>query len=86
MDEASDFVQDRREYNHGLVQKYHKEIEKIATHGGILADLELKIVDFPAQHAGEDIHLIWQSGRDKIEYYRRPGDDFHQRQRLTAIQ
>ena len=86
VDEASDFVKERREYNHELVQEYHKEIEKIARHGGILADLDLKIVDFLSQHQGEDIHLIWQSGHEKIEYFRRPGDDFHRRQRLSAIQ
>jgi len=85
-DDPSEFVDERRKYNHERVQEYHKEIEKIANLGGILDDVDLKIVDFPTMNQGTRIHLIWQSGQEKIEYFRLPGEDFHKRQRLSSSQ
>jgi hypothetical protein len=82
--DSSDFVQQRRKYNHDLVEEYHKEIEKIAQLGGILQDADLKVVDFLSSKDGTDIHLMWQAGEDEIQYFRAPGDDFHRRQRLKT--
>jgi len=79
---SSDFVQERRKFNHDLVEKYHKEIKKIAQLGGILEDPDLKVVDFPSMQNGTTVHLMWQFGEDRVQYYRKPGDDFQQRKRL----
>lgn len=82
--DSTEAVQERRSYNHDKVLEYHSEIKKIADLGGLLDDLDLKIVDFPSDRNGEPIHLMWQSGQDKVEYYRAPGGDFNKRKRLSA--
>ena len=62
--------------------EYSNEIEKIGNLGGVLKDLDLRVVDFPATLDGERINLVWQAGERTVAYFREPGAPLHDRRRL----
>lgn len=49
--------------------------------GGLLMDLELGVVAFPAAREGQSVYLSWQRGDAAVRFFHRPEDHFIQGRR-----
>lgn len=54
-------------------------VQDIEVHGCLFKDLELGLVDFPAQVGDEEIYLCWQYGEKEIGYFHRQTEGFSSR-------
>lgn len=52
--------------------------------GAIVKDPDTGLVDFPAQHGGEEVLLCWQLGEDEIAYWHGPEEGYAGRKPLDA--
>jgi hypothetical protein len=50
-------------------QTLKTEVEYLAERGILLRDPDTGLIDFPAQHDGEDVFLCWRLGEDDVAYY-----------------
>ncbi len=57
-------------------------LEELHGLGCRLTDVDLGLVDFPAEVAGEPVYLCWRLGEPRVAYYHRRGDGFAHRQPL----
>jgi hypothetical protein len=76
-------IVDRRRILRERVSEFQSEIDKIEDAGGLLADLDLGLVDFPSTQQGREVWLCWQRGEPQIAYWRMPGAALHERQRIA---
>jgi len=83
-DAPSEDIAQRRRINHARAEEYRREVKKIGELGAILDDVELRIVDFPAELDGRPVHLCWQLGEREIRFYREPGAEFSRRRPLPG--
>jgi hypothetical protein len=60
-------------------------IEEIHGLGGTVKDLDLGLVDFPAQAGGEIVNLCWKVGEPEIAYWHRWDEGFAWRKPLTDL-
>jgi hypothetical protein len=67
---------------HALVEEINRRVREIEELGGLLKDLELGLVDFPAEIGGERVCLCWQYGEKVVGFWHRPGDGFAGRRPL----
>ncbi len=67
---------------HGLVEELTRVAHDIEELGGVLKDLELGLVDFPTDIAGERVFLCWQYGEKAVGYWHRVDDGFSSRRPL----
>jgi len=67
---------------HALVEEITRVVQEIEELGGVLKDLELGLVDFPADIAGERAFLCWQYGEKAVAYWHRLDDGFSGRRPL----
>lgn len=76
-------VLDRRRILAERRQALESALGEFEALGGLLMDLELGVVAFPAQRNGQAVYLSWQRGDAAVQYFHRPEDHFlHGRQRL----
>lgn len=61
-----------------------EEAEALNRLGGVLKDLKMGLVDFPALMENEEIFLCWKSGETQIQYWHRPTEGYANRKPLTA--
>ena len=59
-----------------------QRIHAIAELGVILKDLEVGLVDFPAQRNGREVYLCWRLGEDHINWWHEVDSGFASRQPL----
>jgi hypothetical protein len=59
-----------------LFEDMAQAVQDIEQHGCVFKDLELGLVDFPAQVGGEEIYLCWQYGEKEIAYFHRQSEGF----------
>jgi hypothetical protein len=52
-----------------LFENMAQAVQDIEQHGCLFKDLELGLVDFPAQVGDEEIYLCWQYGEKEIGYF-----------------
>ena len=45
------------------------EVEYLAERGILLRDPDTGLIDFPAEHDGEQVFLCWRLGEDDVAYY-----------------
>jgi hypothetical protein len=45
------------------------EVEYLADRGILLRDPDTGLIDFPAEHEGEQVFLCWRLGEGDVEYY-----------------
>ncbi|MDE2483448.1 MAG: DUF2203 domain-containing protein [bacterium] len=57
-------------------------IHRIESFGCIVKDLDLGLVDFPAERAGEPIYLCWKAGEERVEHWHPTNEGFAQRKPL----
>lgn len=65
-----------------LTAELREGIEEIQALGCILKDLDLGLVDFPAIRNGQEIHLCWRLGEDRIAFWHGPDEGYAGRKPL----
>jgi hypothetical protein len=53
----------------GLDEALADELERVATLGGEIKDIELGLVDFPGLRSGEEILLCWKLGEKRVSFW-----------------
>jgi hypothetical protein len=53
-----------------LVRLLHAFIGRIGSHGAIIKDLKLGLIEFPARREGRRVLLSWKVGEPSLEYWR----------------
>jgi hypothetical protein len=59
-------------------------VRELAEIGCEMKDLELGLVDFPAEMDGRRVFLCWQPGEERIEYWHEVTDGYRGRQPLPV--
>ena len=67
-----------------LVEELDAIVHEIEQSGAHLKDVQLGLVDFPAEFEGEEVYLCWQFGEPEIAFWHRLGDGFAGRQPLPG--
>ena len=63
-----------------LVEELDAIVHEIEESGAHLKDVELGLVDFPAEREGEIVYLCWQFGEPEIAFWHRVDEGFAGRQ------
>lgn len=74
----------RRPDLHRVVEEINRSVQRIEDVGGVFKDLELGLVDFPTEIAGEPAYLCWQYGEKTIGFWHGIDDGFGGRRPLEA--
>jgi len=67
-----------------LVEELDAIVHEIEESGAHLKDVQLGLVDFPAEREGEIIYLCWQFGEPEVAFWHRIDDGFAGRQPLPG--
>jgi hypothetical protein len=67
------------------VEALDAAIEEIQAIGVELKDVELGLVDFPAEREGELVYLCWQFGEDRVRFWHRRSEGFAGRRPLPGL-
>jgi hypothetical protein len=67
-----------------LVEELDAIVHEIEASGAHLKDVQLGLVDFPAERDGEIIYLCWQFGESEVAFWHRIEDGFAGRQPLPG--
>ncbi len=67
-----------------LMEELDAAMEEIQELGVEVKDLQLGLVDFPAERNGERVYLCWQTGEPEVAYWHGPADGFAGRQPLPG--
>ncbi|HUY11193.1 MAG TPA: DUF2203 domain-containing protein, partial [Candidatus Dormibacteraeota bacterium] len=57
-------------------------IHRIESHGCVVKDIDLGLVDFPSQIDGEPVLLCWKLGELSVGFWHRDGEGFEQRRAI----
>ena len=57
-------------------------VHRVQATGAVLKDLDLGLIDFPAQRNGREVYLCWKFGEDQIRYWHDLDSGFAGRQPL----
>ena len=68
-----------------LVEELDAVVQEIEASGVHLKDVQLGLVDFPAEIDGEIVYLCWQFGEPEIAFWHRIEDGFAGRRPLPGI-
>src|SRR5207249_9740256 len=74
----------RRPAARALVEELDGIVEEIEASGAHLKDVQLGLVDFPAELEGEIVYLCWQFGEPEVAFWHRIDDGFAGRQPLPG--
>jgi hypothetical protein len=69
---------------HRIVEEINQSVQRIEDVGGVFKDLELGLVDFPTEIAGEPAYLCWQYGEKTIGFWHGMDDGFAGRRPLET--
>ncbi len=78
---AADFQLARRDFK-ARVDEAKAVLAELHGLGCRLTDVDLGLVDFPAQVEGEPAYLCWRLGEPRVAYYHRRGEGFAHRRPL----
>jgi hypothetical protein len=67
-----------------LVAELETIVQAIEEDGAVLKDIQLGLVDFPAELDGETIYLCWQFGEPEVAFWHRPDEGFAGRRPLPG--
>jgi hypothetical protein len=67
-----------------LVEELDATVHEIEESGAHLKDVQLGLVDFPAEKDGELVYLCWQFGESEVAFWHRIEDGFAGRQPLPG--
>jgi hypothetical protein len=68
-----------------VVEDLDAVIEEVQGLGVELKDLEMGLVDFPAEREGRPIFLCWQFGEDRVRYWHAREEGFAGRRPLPGL-
>ena len=77
----ADFRAARQEFK-SRVEDAKAVLAELNNLGCRLTDVDMGLVDFPAEVAGEPVYLCWRLGEPSVAYFHRRGDGFAHRQPL----
>ena len=67
-----------------LVEELDAVVQEIEASGAHLKDVQLGLVDFPAEKDGEVVYLCWQFGEPEVGFWHRMDDGFAGRKPLPG--
>ena len=67
-----------------LIEELDAIVHEIEESGAHLKDVQLGLVDFPAERNGEIVYLCWQFGEPEVAFWHRTEDGFAGRQPLPG--
>ena len=67
-----------------LIEELDAIVQEIEDSGAHLKDVQLGLVDFPAERDGEIVYLCWQFGEPEVAFWHRMEDGFSGRQPLPG--
>ena len=67
-----------------LIEELDAIVQEIEDSGAHLKDVQLGLVDFPAERDGEVVYLCWQFGEPEVAFWHRMEDGFSGRQPLPG--
>jgi hypothetical protein len=67
-----------------LVEELDSVVHEIEASGVHLKDVQLGLIDFPAERDGEIVYLCWQFGEPEVAFWHRLEDGFAGRQPLPG--
>jgi hypothetical protein len=67
-----------------LIEELDGIVREIEASGAHLKDVQLGLVDFPAEREGEIVYLCWQSGEPEVAFWHRMEEGFAGRQPLPG--
>lgn len=62
--------------------RFKDAVEKVQSHGCVLKDLEIGLIDFPTLYRGEEVYLCWKLGEDGIAYWHGVSEGFRGRKKI----
>jgi hypothetical protein len=68
-----------------VVEEIDAAVAEIERLGGVLKDVALGLVDFPAAIGGERAYLCWQYGEDRVRYWHPRDEGFAGRRALPGL-
>lgn len=74
----------RRPAARELVAELEGIVQTIEEDGAVLKDIQLGLVDFPAELDGEVVYLCWQFGEPELAFWHRLDEGFASRQPLPG--
>jgi hypothetical protein len=74
----------RRPAARALIEELDGVVQEIEASGAHLKDIQLGLVDFPAEREGEIVYLCWQFGEPEVGFWHRIDDGFAGRQPLPG--
>ena len=74
----------RRPAARALIEELDGIVQEIQESGADLKDVQLGLVDFPAEREGEIVYLCWQFGEPEVAFWHRIDDGFAGRQPLPG--
>jgi hypothetical protein len=81
---SSDDLLKKRPAARALVEELDGIVHEIEESGAHLKDVQLGLVDFPAERDGEIVYLCWQFGEPEVAFWHRPEDGFAGRRPLPG--
>lgn len=67
-----------------LAEELESVVDEIQAAGVVLKDIQLGLIDFPAEREGEVVYLCWQFGEPEVAFWHRLEDGFAGRQPLPG--
>ena len=67
-----------------LKLEIHRLIHRIESFGCVVKDIDLGLLDFPAEREGEPIYLCWKAGEPAVAFWHGPEDGFSRRKPLEG--
>jgi hypothetical protein len=80
----TDYQLAKREFDH-MVETANALLAQIHEMGCRVTDVEMGLVDFPAEIAGQDVYLCWQVGEPGVRYYHGPNEGYAGRKPLPPV-
>ncbi len=65
-----------------LADSVRNALERIESHGCVVKDLDIGLLDFPALLNDEEIYYCWKLGEDRIRFYHRQDEGYAGRKPL----
>ncbi|MCY4585282.1 MAG: DUF2203 domain-containing protein [Bryobacterales bacterium] len=75
-------VAEKRAMQRVCMQRLKSSVETIEQTGCLVKDLEMGLLDFPAQLDGDEVYLCWKLGETRIQFWHRPEEGFTGRKRI----
>lgn len=78
-------IGERQQEFDGLSQEFSRLVDEVDATGVVLRDLDMGLVDFPAQARGLPIFLCWRAGEAHIGFWHGPTEGFTGRQPIETL-